>query len=196
MTREEDSDEPADEQGLERLGLQHRAGEIAEDLDDTTVKVPAAWLDELAGYKVVENTDQMPEKRYDAEAVRLRMNEEIERSRLPGIDHRLSWMLRVLGDEFGPMGVALVAAQLTDKDVLIHRLTVPQETSPKADTPRYSWTQPVCPGCYGEKNPGRTPVVLIETKREACCFCGAVTRDGIYFRVDPATCPNPTLLKD
>jgi len=69
----------------------------------------------------------MTEKRYDAEAVRVRMNKEIERSRLPGIDHRLSWMLRVLGDEFGPMGVALVAAQLTDKDVLIHRLTVPQD---------------------------------------------------------------------
>jgi hypothetical protein len=40
----------------------------------------------------------------------------------------LLWLLRRLGDEYGPLGVALVAAQLTDPRVLIEYLSVNQPT--------------------------------------------------------------------
>jgi hypothetical protein len=39
----------------------------------------------------------------------------------------LMWLLRRAGDEWGPMGVALAAASLTDKDALIARLSEPQQ---------------------------------------------------------------------
>lgn len=38
------------------------------------------------------------------------------------VDPRLLEQLRTLGDEFGPMGVAIVAAKLTDPNVLVSKL--------------------------------------------------------------------------
>lgn len=62
----------------------------------------------------------------------------------------------------------------------------------------YSWTQPICTECFGKRNPGREPTQLVDHMRseETCSVCGATTRDGIYFRVDPATVDWPTNLKD
>lgn len=63
-------------------------------------------------------------------------------------------------------------------------------------TPRYSWTQPICEGCYDDRYPGRRPSVLIEPELETCVDCGLVTRSGIYLRIDPAEARHPTLKKD
>ena len=63
--------------------------------------------------------------------------------------------------------------------------------------PRFSWTQPCCETCWIERNPGRTPVVVVIAERdpETCVHCGEPTRDGIYVRIDPASAPHPTLTK-
>lgn len=61
----------------------------------------------------------------------------------------------------------------------------------------HSWTQPICDGCWEERNPGRAACRLRTAKREpeACCHCGAPTQAGIYVRVDPVTVMHPTLKK-
>jgi hypothetical protein len=50
-----------------------------------------------------------------------------------------------------------------------------------------NWTQPICPGCYGKRHPGRKPMSVNGEMLilEMCCDCGKQTRDGIYFRADP-----------
>ena len=50
------------------------------------------------------------------------------------------------------------------------------------------WTHPMCIDCWNKKHPGRRAHALIESMREEerCCFCGNATRDGIYYREDPA----------
>ena len=47
-------------------------------------------------------------------------------------DQRLLTTLRTLGEEYGPLGVALVAAEFTDKEVLINRLRAVVDNPPVA----------------------------------------------------------------
>ena len=54
-----------------------------------------------------------------------------------------------------------------------------------------SWTQPMCEDCYANREPERVPVRLTQPEVEICCMCGAETREGIYYRVDPSTVPFP-----
>lgn len=54
-----------------------------------------------------------------------------------------------------------------------------------------NWTQAICGACYGVRFPGRGAVALKEGMEEKCCDCGAPTKDGIYFRVDPRTVKFP-----
>jgi hypothetical protein len=56
-------------------------------------------------------------------------------------DPRLTEILRAAGDEWGPLGVALAAAQLTSADVLIQALQV--QAPPSDDT------SPLPPGRWG-----------------------------------------------
>lgn len=65
--------------------------------------------------------------------------------------------------------------------------------------PRFSFTQPVCPGCWNERHPEK----LVDPSKleyagesERCCDCNTWTRCGIYIRVDPTTVPHPTLTKE
>lgn len=55
------------------------------------------------------------------------------------------------------------------------------------------WTQPICGRCYAQKEPRRQPLRMKAeyAKTERCCFCGEETREGIYYRVKPGTCPYP-----
>jgi hypothetical protein len=48
-------------------------------------------------------------------------------------------------------------------------------------------THAACAACYGVLEPGRKPYQLAEDVREpeTCCFCGAQTAEGIYYRADP-----------
>ena len=43
------------------------------------------------------------------------------------VDGRLLWLLRKAGEEWGPLGVALAAARLTDPKVLIAALEADEE---------------------------------------------------------------------
>ncbi len=61
---------------------------------------------------------------------------------------------------------------------------------------RFSWTQPLCEPCWGIANPGRQASRLIEAEPEICVTCGKPTSSGIYIRIDPASAPYPTHLKD
>lgn len=61
---------------------------------------------------------------------------------------------------------------------------------------RYSWTQPQCARCFEEQNPGCIPHVLVLSETEQCVTCGVWNQNGIYIRIDPATAPFPTRLKD
>ena len=47
------------------------------------------------------------------------------------------------------------------------------------------WTHTICEACWRKREPGREPVRLKNPTAEPCCFCGAVTRDGIFVRQDP-----------
>jgi hypothetical protein len=52
----------------------------------------------------------------------------------------------------------------------------------------HGWTHPICEICYAIQQPGRMPVAIKPELRdpfEKCCFCGDVTREGIYYRHDP-----------
>lgn len=65
-----------------------------------------------------------------------------------------------------------------------------------AKTGQPSWTQPLCPPCWNERNPDRTvnPLDLAYGgETETCCDCGQDTSCGIYVRVDPATVEHPRI---
>jgi len=62
--------------------------------------------------------------------------------------------------------------------------------------PSYSWTQPICLGCYAERCPGREPLRMIDPPEERCCDCAMTTNMGVYLRVDPSTVAHPTLRKE
>ena len=62
----------------------------------------------------------------------------------------------------------------------------------------YSFTQPVCPEHWNERNPGSQ----VESSKlhnaghlERCCDCNKLTCCGLYIRVDPSTVQYPTLTK-
>lgn len=64
---------------------------------------------------------------------------------------------------------------------------------------RYSWTQPCCVACYDEHHrPGSTAGRTFSDLNlgESCCHCGALTRAGIFVRVDPETVKHPTAVRD
>lgn len=50
-----------------------------------------------------------------------------------------------------------------------------------------SWTQPICSGCFAVRHPGRAPNTITPecAEEERCCYCGEMTTDGIYIRIDP-----------
>jgi hypothetical protein len=54
-----------------------------------------------------------------------------------------------------------------------------------------TWTQAICAACYAARVPDGDPIVLRDPDPERCCDCGAVTTDGIYLRIDPATVQYP-----
>lgn len=53
---------------------------------------------------------------------------DLSKPGLQNIDPRLVAMLQGMGDKWGPLGVALAAAQLTDPDVVADRLSKPKQT--------------------------------------------------------------------
>jgi hypothetical protein len=60
---------------------------------------------------------------------------------------------------------------------------------------RYSFTQPICNGCWDEQHPDRRSVRMLLCDHEICCYCGTDTQSGIYARVDPDTVPHPSMEK-
>ena len=48
-----------------------------------------------------------------------------------------------------------------------------------------NWTHAICPSCFAERRPGASPVVVVDKVGEPCCYCGALTGAGIYYRSDP-----------
>jgi hypothetical protein len=61
------------------------------------------------------------------------------------------------------------------------------------DGVRYSWTQPVCVEDWHNMNGDRVPHRVIADVYPAvrCCFCGKLTRSGIFVREDPRYLPYP-----
>jgi hypothetical protein len=47
------------------------------------------------------------------------------------------------------------------------------------------WTHVICRTCWDVRQPGRTPVRVIEAEPRVCCFCGIPTKAGIYVWEDP-----------
>ena len=48
------------------------------------------------------------------------------------------------------------------------------------------WSHAICRLCWDAQTPDREPTVLRYPHEETCCFCGAVTQEGIYVRENPA----------
>lgn len=59
----------------------------------------------------------------------------------------------------------------------------------------FRWTQPLCDECWDRDHPDHPSPRTSTGFAEQCCKCGQGTFSGIYFRVDPATVPYPSLLK-
>ncbi len=55
-------------------------------------------------------------------------------------------------------------------------------------TDMIDWTHPICTECWDKRNPNRKPIRVADefTEVEICCFCGNLTREGIYVRTDPS----------
>ena len=47
------------------------------------------------------------------------------------------------------------------------------------------WTHAICSTCYRIKEGQRPPVTVEDAPLESCCYCSAMTVDGIYYRDDP-----------
>lgn len=97
-------------------------------------------------------------------------------------------------DRLPPMGAHhwLVTGHRADGSADVFRVGAHGSLMPWPVKPRFSFTQPTCDDCWDERHAGtpspRTPVGA----PEACCYCGADTRSGIYVRVDPATVAFPS----
>lgn len=48
-----------------------------------------------------------------------------------------------------------------------------------------AWGHNICMKCWKRREPGRAPVRFTEADLERCCFCGDMTQDGIYTRLNP-----------
>jgi hypothetical protein len=48
-----------------------------------------------------------------------------------------------------------------------------------------NWTHLICENCWRKREPKREPVRLINAEEEKCCFCGSLTKSGIYVRENP-----------
>ncbi len=46
------------------------------------------------------------------------------------------------------------------------------------------WTHSCCVGCWNLRNPDRATEGSRDGPLELCCFCGKVTKSGIYVRED------------
>jgi hypothetical protein len=53
------------------------------------------------------------------------------------------------------------------------------------------WNHSICDGCWGRKNPNRTPIRLKPdyVRRERCCYCEQDHASGIYVRDNPNELP-------
>lgn len=53
------------------------------------------------------------------------------------------------------------------------------------------WTHAVCTECFHDRHPRTAPKPAKEDYRkdEQCCYCGIVTRSGLYDRHDPQLTP-------
>jgi hypothetical protein len=51
------------------------------------------------------------------------------------------------------------------------------------------WRHVMCDVCWYKDNPNRIPMCVPDFDPEACCYCGAMTRSGIYAMLDPSTVP-------
>jgi hypothetical protein len=47
----------------------------------------------------------------------------------------------------------------------------------------------LCETCWRHREPHRTPIRIVETATEACCWCGRLTTSGIYQRLSWDVCP-------
>lgn len=63
---------------------------------------------------------------------------------------------------------------------------------PETDDPKSkSWTHNMCGACWDRQHQGnRQPHRVTHSLTEICCYCGAVTNEGIFVRNDPN---DPTL---
>ena len=56
-----------------------------------------------------------------------------------------------------------------------------------------NWTHAMCDDCWKREHPeGRVPIRVVGGRQadfDLCCFCGALTKSGIYVRRDPSTAP-------
>jgi len=68
-----------------------------------------------------------------------------------------------------------VAGQNVDRDLVV----TPHEGS--------RWTHPICGECYDREQPGRVPARIKAeyAEQQECCWCGAETSEGIFYRADP-----------
>lgn len=73
---------------------------------------------------------------------------------------------------------------------------------PPSESPRLSWTQPICERCWIEQETDglsvRVPVRYVgqDLSIERCSWCGAPTIVGIFKRADPTTVPYPAVKSD
>ena len=47
------------------------------------------------------------------------------------------------------------------------------------------WTHNICDNCWDKRNSISIPVKIIEPDEEPCCFCGKLSKSGIFVRHDP-----------
>lgn len=71
--------------------------------------------------------------------------------------------------------------------------TDPDEIFTPTETPRLSWTQPICGSCMEVRQPRRQATrVHGPVDAQTCVDCGLPTYAGIYIRVNPDTAAHPT----
>jgi hypothetical protein len=51
-----------------------------------------------------------------------------------------------------------------------------------------STTHSICAACWKEKSPSETPLKMYVTELEKCCYCGALSKSGIYVTDEPENC--------
>lgn len=51
------------------------------------------------------------------------------------------------------------------------------------------WIHNICSDCWTRQEGDRTPVTVIQTTADVCCWCGRHNSNGIYKRADPSKTP-------